>query len=71
MTPRFDDFRAMDSRRASVGCVNGETHAIEKGDQIGWSSRYRVACCAPCWATWCGENAEAQLYEDNSQGYGH
>ena len=56
---RFDDFREMESRKASTGCVNDPDHQIGRGDVIGWSRRHRVACCAKCWDAWSRENAAA------------
>ena len=60
---RFDDFHELTARRDSVGCVNGADHQVKKGDRIGWSRKYRVACCASCWTNWSAENAEADAIE--------
>ena len=64
---RFYDFREMTSRRSSVGCVNGFDHAIDKGDVIGWSRKYHLACCEACWSDWTRENAQADLDEQGGQ----
>jgi hypothetical protein len=61
--PRFNDFHDLTARRDSVGCVNGDEHRIQAGESIGWSRKWRLACCAPCWSRWCAENAEADRIE--------
>jgi len=63
--PRFNDFRGIQAQRDSTGCVNGADHTIRRGDWIGWSRRYRVACCAGCWRRWEAENREADYLEAN------
>ena len=60
---RYSDFHALDSSRDSVGCVNGKDHRITEGDLIGWSRKYRLACCQDCWNKWVCENDEAAMYE--------
>lgn len=65
---RFDDFRSMEARKDSTGCVNGAEHVIRAGDWIGWARRFKVACCADCWARWTSENLEAEYQERASEG---
>lgn len=59
----YRDFRPITATRASVGCVNGRSHAVRPGDEIGWARRGKVACCADCWRKWESENREADAYE--------
>lgn len=63
--PRFDRFRAITARFDSTGCVNGATHTVRKGDQIGFAKTGRTShvCCADCWHKWCAENAAADFDE--------
>jgi len=56
---RFDNYREIKARFDSTGQCS---HAIKRGDRIGWHKRHG-AQCAQCWLSWKTENAEAAAIE--------
>lgn len=66
---RFQDYREITARQTAHPAACG--HDVKVGDRIGWNPRTKRVKCAGCWAKWASENAEADLYESNLNGYGY
>ena len=60
-SPRFNDYREVVARFATVGTRCH--HEIRPGDRIGYAPRSKHWICADCWRAWAHENAEAAYWE--------